>query len=117
MATTEDNTQTLSDTMPATDDGRVDIETGFRASSVQVVRDTFDRALTGFKPVRAGMRGTAALCQASRTVRQDLNPPALGRLHDHRGRKYSDESCVQRRLSRQRFQSVVMKGRGASRSG
>lgn len=117
MATTEDNTQTLSDTMPATDDGRVDIETGFRASSVQVVRDTLDRALTGFKPARARIRETAARRQTNRTARQYLKTPALGRLHDHRGRKYSDESCVQRRLSRQRFQSVVMKGRGASRPG
>lgn len=116
MATTEDNTQPLSDTMPATDDARVDIETGFLAPSVQVVLDKLDRDLTGLKPVRARIRDTAALYQANRTVRQDLGDPALGRLHDHRGRKYPGESCIQRRSSRQ-FGCAVMKGWGASRPG
>ncbi|MHB1093326.1 hypothetical protein [Thiobacillus sp.] len=117
MATTEDNTQILSDTMPATDDTRVDIETGFQASSVQVILDKLGRGLTGLKPAKARIRETAALCQANSTIRQDLKTPALGRLHDHRGRKYSGESCVQRESSQQRLRKVVMKGRGASLPG
>lgn len=117
MATTEDNTQTLSDTMPATDDARVDIETEFLASSVQVVLDKFDRALTGIKPARTRIREIAALCQANCSVRQDLKDPALGCPHGHLGRRYPDALCVRRRSSQQRLKSVVMKGRSASLPG